>query len=366
MQKLVLVGAGHAHLYILKQLIEQPIEEIEVTLISPSEYQYYSGMFSGFTEGLYDIDDIRINVEQLCEKAHITWKKEALVSIDPKQKMFLTEQGSVDTYDVISFDIGSLTAHSDTKGVKEYTKRIKPNYYVEQSIKEMQTSDKPVIVGGGVAGTELALSLQAWRKKNHIQEPVTLISSSERLLEQESEKASKKIAQIVHERGLNLYLNAKATEVNSTKIVLENGMKIPYQDALWLTGPRAPELFKLSKLPVDGKGYLMVESTLQVKEYPSIFGAGDCVTLSHAPDTPKNGVFAIREAPILWENIKGFLTNGEGSHYTPQKRYLAIMSIGYKKGFMLYNPFYYDGKWAWILKHRIDKKFIEPYQQLTT
>ncbi|KGP72349.1 FAD-dependent oxidoreductase [Pontibacillus yanchengensis] len=363
MKQLILVGAGHAHLHIIKQWIDHAIDEVELTLLSPNEYQYYSGMFSGYTEGLYNIEDIRINVESLAEQAGATFYKEAVMSVDGAQKILLTDKGKVLSYDAVSFDIGSLTAHTELPGVKEYAKRIKPNYHFPDMIKEMQESSNPVIVGGGVAGTELALSLQAYRQKQNNQDPVTLISSSDYLLESQSQQASNKIEQIVRQREIFAHTGKKVREINSDHIITETNEKINYDDVMWLAGPKAPDLFRVSNLPIDQEGYLQVESTLQVKAYPSIFGAGDCVTLTNAPNLPKNGVFAIKQAPVLWDNLKGFLTESDGQHYKPQKHYLAIMSIGHKEGLFLYGSWAFKGKWAWKLKHYIDQKFIRSYQQ---
>lgn len=363
MRTLILVGAGHAHLHIIKNLIKEPLEGIEVILISPSRYQYYSGMFSGYTEGLYNIEDIRIDIAPLCKKASISWYEQAVVSLDAEQKILLTDQGEVLSYDALSFDIGSLTAHTDIKGVKEYARRIKPNFHFPEMIHAMQESKQPVVVGGGIVGTEVALSLQAWRTKHHYEEPVKLISSSFRLLENYAESISSKIENIVQNSNIQIHLKEKVEEINSTKIITDHN-KLDYKDVIWLGGPRAPELFRLSNLPIDEKGYLEVESTLQVKKYPSIFGAGDCVSFSHAPETPRNGVSAIRESPVLWENIKGFLTTGEGEHYTPQSKTLEIMSIGNQNGLLLYGGISLKGKLAWRLKHKIDKKFMKTYKNL--
>ncbi|WP_160846618.1 FAD-dependent oxidoreductase [Pontibacillus yanchengensis] len=363
MKQLILVGAGHAHLHIIKQWIDHAIDEVELTILSPNEYQYYSGMFSGYTEGLYDIEDIRVNVESLAEQAGATFYKEAVMSVDGEQKILLTDKGKVLSYDAVSFDIGSLTAHTDLPGIKEYAKRIKPNYHFPDMIKEMQESSNPVIVGGGIAGTELALSLQAYRQKHQEIAHVTLISSSNRLLENQSQKASNKMEQIVQEREISTHTGKRVREIDSTHIITETNEKIDYKDVLWLAGPKAPDLFRVSNLPIDEEGYLQVESTLQVKAHPSIFGAGDCITLTNAPNLPKNGVFAIKQAPILWDNLKGFLTDSDGQHYKPQKKYLAIMSIGHKEGFLLYGSWTFKGKLAWKLKHSIDQKFIQSYQQ---
>ncbi|WP_158211691.1 hypothetical protein [Alkalihalobacterium alkalinitrilicum] len=50
MSELILIGGGHAHLAILRALRKETIPD-EIILISPNKYQYYSGIFSGFTEG---------------------------------------------------------------------------------------------------------------------------------------------------------------------------------------------------------------------------------------------------------------------------------------------------------------------------
>lgn len=49
MKTLVLVGGGHAHLHCLEQINNDSQKDWRVKLISPSPYQYYSGMFSGLS-----------------------------------------------------------------------------------------------------------------------------------------------------------------------------------------------------------------------------------------------------------------------------------------------------------------------------
>lgn len=68
-KRLLLVGAGHAHLEVLKQLAEHGLSDVDVCLITPSPYQYYSGMFSGFTEGIYTEEDTRVDLRPLAQRA---------------------------------------------------------------------------------------------------------------------------------------------------------------------------------------------------------------------------------------------------------------------------------------------------------
>ena len=70
-------------------------------------------------------------------------------------------------------------------------------------------------------------------------------------------------------------------------------------------------------------GYLLVEDTLQVKDYPAIFAAGDCASIRQYPDLPKAGVIAVRQSEVLWKNIKGFINEKDGSRLPATKEVLV-------------------------------------------
>lgn len=50
MKRLVLLGAGHAHRVALRQFARDPLPETEL-VVSPSRWQYYSGMIPGWLGG---------------------------------------------------------------------------------------------------------------------------------------------------------------------------------------------------------------------------------------------------------------------------------------------------------------------------
>jgi pyridine nucleotide-disulfide oxidoreductase family protein len=359
LKKLLLIGAGHAHLHIMKKLQEKK-ENYEVTIISPSEYQYYSGMFSGYLEGLYNKEDMRVHIPTLAKAAGIHFTEGAALSIDAKAKVVLTEKGDILSYDVLSVDIGSLTAGIDVPGARKHALRVKPNYRIEEVAKAMQDSEKPVVVGGGAAGVEMALALTA-RRKLEDKKPVSVISHSS-LLENTSAKAQEKIKQIMQDKSLPLYLQEKVANVTSSHIITTTGNQIAYDEVLWLTGPKAPGLFRTSQLPVDEAGYLLVEDTLQVKKYPAIFAAGDCASIQQYPNLPKAGVVAVRQSEVLWENIKGFMKGTNGRRFQPKNTYLSILSTGNKQGLLLYGKIVLHHSLSWKLKNRIDQKFMNTYK----
>ncbi|MBY6037599.1 FAD-dependent oxidoreductase [Fictibacillus nanhaiensis] len=358
MSHILLVGGGHAHLSILRNLLNETARDFEVTLISSSKYQYYSGMFSGFTEGLYSEEEIRIDLESLCKKASVSFIEDTIISFDPLQKVLLGFSGGIYNFDVISFDIGSGINSELTKTIGL---NIKPNYQFPDQIKTFRSSEKPVVIGGGSAGVELALSTLAWRrKKNRNRAPVTLISSSP-LLDSYGAAATKKIRGIAKNHDLRFYENEQVEDVTEDYLLTSNGSRIAYSAILPVTGPKASSIFKQALLPIDKAGFMMVEDTLQNHEFPFVFGAGDCVTLAGYEHLPKNGVYAVRQGPVLWKNIKNYLSRQSLDRFYPQKKFVSILSTGNQNGLFTYGGFAVQGKWAWTLKNMIDKRFMNKH-----
>lgn len=358
MRKLLLIGAGHAHLYVLKQLERSPLKDVEVTLLTPSEYEYHSGMFSGFAEGLYSLDEIRINARILAERAGVKWMEGAAMSIDPERKAVLTEQGKMLDYDAVSFNVGSLTHGTDRPGVLENADTIRPNYRVPEVITDIHNAVRPVVVGGGLEATEMALSLQT-RREREGKEPLVWVTEGG-LLDQEVPQAGEKVEKLAREKGVKLHLFDGAEAVASKKVVTASNRKIPYDRLLWMTGPRPHQMFSVS-LPVDEIGYLLVEETLQVKQYPSIFGIGSCASVRSYPHLSRNGMQAVKQAPVLWENLKGFFGGGEGLLYRPGSSFMTIMSTGDRKAMLFYKDKMFSGRWAWWMKNRINRSFMKQF-----
>ncbi len=143
MVDILLVGGGHTHLGIL-QRIRMKAVDYQVTLISASTYQYYSGMFSGFTEGLYSEQGIRINLKEL---SGVTFIKDTIVNVDATNRKLVGTTGIVYDFKLVSFDIGSSVGSFDGS-IKQI--EIKPNFVFPKEINTFRETAFPVVVGGGL------------------------------------------------------------------------------------------------------------------------------------------------------------------------------------------------------------------------
>ncbi len=360
-EKLLLIGGGHAHLSLLKKMKKNQLPNCEVTLLNPTSKYYYSGMFSGYVEGIYALEDLEINLASLCERAGVQFIEGTAMSVDAKQKMVLTEKGDILSFDVLSFDIGTRRKSMEELPESDSIYHLNRKEQIQELGTDESRRGEVVIIGGGAAGIELGFSIQSWKKKQGDDGNVSIISSSPIYGESEDDRCKKQLKEKLIGAGVVLRENERVEEVRDREVVV-GSESVPYDALLWMTGSEAPKLYKSSKLPTDDEGYLLVEDTLQVKEYPFIFGSGNGVTVRQYPEIPRNGVMAVRQGEVLWDNLEGFLGSGEGYHFKPQKRYLTILSTGSRHGYLRYGSFCTAGKLAWKMKNKIDQKFMSTFK----
>ncbi|MGM0844837.1 MAG: NAD(P)/FAD-dependent oxidoreductase [Bacillota bacterium] len=356
MKKLLLAGGGHSHIQVLKRLKEEPLKDVDITLISPSKYQYCPELFPGYSEDRYEEKEVRVDLKELAENAGVNWKEGAVLSIDPGQKLALTAEGEILKFDIISLNIGSMTSGTDKISLSDNIYTIKPNYQFTTAVKAVRGVDNPVIIGGNAAAVEIASSVQAWRTKQNIHNPITVIAQN-RLLPEMEEYISDEVARRLRGSGIILYEGETLKKMEENKVFI-NSKEIPFSKLLWLQNPKAPDLFRLSKLPVDENGYLSIEKTLQVKEYPFIFGAGEGAVIKGHQLSTHSLYTSRKQGNVLFTNIRGFLDTGEGE-LVEEIHIPILLELGNKQGFAVFRNRPLFGRIPWALRQIQNKKLLK-------
>ncbi|SEI09243.1 NADH dehydrogenase, FAD-containing subunit [Halobacillus karajensis] len=358
-KRLLLVGAGHAHLEVLKQLKSEWRERVDVCMITPSPYQYYSGMFSGYTEGIYSEEEMRVDIRALARAAnvHLIQKKAAYLKAD--QQKVVCEDGAVYPFDVVSFDIGSKSSPASFE--ETAVQAIQPNYDFSTQIRELRETTMPLIVGGGAAGTELAMSLQTYKQNHQIPGQVRLILS-EGILADGPKWVSAKLRKLLKKKDIRIWENERVEEVFEGFVKTDKGNRVRHTGVLYLGGALGDPIFEKSSLAIDERYFALIRSTLQFRDYDYIFGAGDCVTMIDLPQLEKRGVYAARQGLVLWNNLKNYFSDKPLKSFAPQKKALSILSTGGKKGFFIYGALHAHNQKAWQLKDKMDRAFMAKYK----
>ena len=372
--KLLLAGAGHTHLEILRRLIVEPLPEVELTLVSVGPLHHYSGMVPGYLQGTYQEEEIAVRVPDLVERAGGSFVAGKAVGVDPAGRRVRVEtaEGVREIpYDLVSFAVGSNTAGIDAPGIAGEAQRIKPLERVhalrERLLALADGSDAvPVaVVGGGAAGVEVALAIAAVLEKGgRAAHRITILESGEDILSGYRDRFRERAREILRKRKIEIRTGLRVSAVHAGEVETEEGVRVHSRLTVWLTGAVAWPLFRDSGLPLDDRGFLLIDDALRSVADPRIFAVGDCGTLASHPDTPKAGVYAVREGPVLWESLKAALRGGEPPRYEPQHGFLSILNTGDGRALLDYKGVVSHSRWAWRLKDWIDRRFMARYQGL--
>src|SRR6185312_16056471 len=98
--RLLLVGAGHAHLEILRRLILQPLPDVALTVVSLGNLHHYSGMVPGFLQGTYREDEIAVRVPDLVARGRGQFLAGRAVALRPKSQVVHVQTGPEETVEV--------------------------------------------------------------------------------------------------------------------------------------------------------------------------------------------------------------------------------------------------------------------------
>ena len=71
MKRLLLLGGGHAHIEVLRDLAAMPERDLQVTLVTPSHRMIYTGMVPGVIAGHYTFPECTIDLTQLAQRANV-------------------------------------------------------------------------------------------------------------------------------------------------------------------------------------------------------------------------------------------------------------------------------------------------------
>ena len=118
-----------------------------------------------------------------------------------------------------------------------------------------------------------------------------------------------------------------------------------------------------SGLSLDARGFIAVDAKLRANGRDDVFAAGD--TIAFKPrEIPKSGVYAVRAGPVLANNIRRALTGKRFRRFRPQRRALYLVSTGQRHAIGTRNGFVVQADWVWRWKDRIDRRFMEKFNEL--
>ena len=287
-------------------------------------------------------------------------------------------------YDVLVMAAGSVARTLPIPGLAEHGigfKNVGEAIYLRNHVlaklDAASSTDDPVVrsraltftfVGGGYAGIEAFAELEDmaryaldryYPRLSPADMRWVLVEATGRILpEVDLDMAAWTVEQLTR-RGMDVRLNTRLESISEDGVVtLGDGESFPSDTLVWTAGSKPTPMVAHSDLPLDERGRVLCEATLQVRGMDGAWAAGD---LAAVPDLSKkddptatcapNAQHAVRQAKQLADNIVAVVEGREPEPYV--HAYVgSVASLGLHKGVAQVYGVKLKGWPAWMM-HRI-------------
>ncbi|WP_258393813.1 NAD(P)/FAD-dependent oxidoreductase [Halomonas sp. SL1] len=370
---LLLVGAGHAHLHLVSQRARLPMPR--VMLLDPGGF-WYSGMAGGVLGGQHSPAADRLEPMALARRHGVEGLRGRLAGLDPDRYEALLDDGRRLAVSAVSLNLGSTVntppAHPegpDIWPVKPIPRLVALRHRLAHDFAAGKCP-RLLVAGGGASGVEVACQLRALADRHGVDPTIRLLTRSSDLLPGAPRGAvrwlHRRLVQrrIAVETGLALVGHlpggSMATPPNQPPSE-DNAHFIPADHVIHAVGLAPPTLLERLGLPIiPGRG-LAVTDYLQSPALPWVFAAGDCAAMIDH-ELPRLGVYGVRQAPVLLDNLAAWWHGEALRPYRPQSRALSILDLGRRQALAMRGGAWWGGRLAWYWKRRLDERFLTGYR----
>src|SRR5210317_896986 len=224
---LVIVGAGHAHLTVLKNLQKFQNSGHDVTVVNASPLHYYSGMGPGMLSGIYRPEEIRFNVKKLSEDRGAAFVEDKVIRVQPHERRIDLQSGNEIPYDVISLNTGSFVPVAESMLTDETVFTVKPIENLLKAnrkvVKILKTRElKATVVGGGPTGVEVAGNLDRLVRNESGKCRITLVAGT-RLLAQFKGSVRQRALNSLRGRNVQVLEGVRLSAIKDGMVELSDG-----------------------------------------------------------------------------------------------------------------------------------------------
>ena len=353
MSGLLLAGGGHSHALMLRRWSMQPARRPSglITLVSRSSTALYSGMVPGLIAGIYDRDQVSVNLRDLADQAGVALVVAEITALHLERHLLQLQQRPALPFELLSLNLGAVTQTSPapTEGLVPI-KPLEPAlaYLADQDLRMIDPHFAATVfrvVGSGLAAVETVLALRhRWPER-----PL--------LLQIRPGQVNPAVLSALRDAGIRVIDAASRPETDHSNA----------SAGLLCTGSRAPGWLAESGLPCcPVSGRVRTEATLQVIGQTNLFGAGDCAIIDSQPRAP-SGVWAVRAASPLARNLEAVAAGQLPKRWYPQGKALQLLG-GFRhgsptawalRGNRILGP--HPLLWRW--KTAIDARFMAMFQR---
>ncbi len=375
-KKIVILGGGFGGLYTYKGLYKYfEHDDIDITIVNRNNYFLFTPMLHEVATGGISHHQVVESIRQIIYKTNDKLHIAELESIDCINQKVKTTLGEL-KYDVLVVALGATTNFFNTPGAEEHALVLKDlrdaiklrNLLIQkfEDASEMNEEDRKkeltfAVVGGGPTGVEIVTEMAELINDTLMKyyhgiikcEDVTLslINQSSEVLNPFHESLRKEALEVLKDSGVKVMLNTSVKEVRKDSVVLGDDSVLPVSTVVWTAGVKPNTPVFSSPIHLDKGGRVIVNSYLQIENYPNVFVLGDVASFALKPEDrplPMLAQVAVSQGAHVGRNIKRLLEGGELAPFSFKLKG-SLVSLGQWRAVADIYGFKFSGPLAWFV-----------------
>jgi NADH:quinone reductase (non-electrogenic) len=325
----LVVGGGFAGGYVARLLGKRG-----ATIASPENFMLYTPMLPEAASGTLEPRHVVVPLRQMCPHAELLLGRATALDLADRRAHVETEEGIVTVgYENVVVALGAISRTlpipglaDNALGFKTLADAIYLRNHVLRRLEAAVAAPSEgqrrreltfVFVGAGYAGVEALAELSdlvrdALRYYPTLRdEPQhwVLVDAAPKILPEIPTTLGDYAARQLSGRGVDIRVETTLESVEPHAAVLSDGDRILTSTVVWTAGVRANPLNERFGLPLDERGRIRVEPTLEVEGLPNVWALGDGARVPNLATPgqydPPTCQHALRQARRLAKNLTG-------------------------------------------------------------
>jgi NADH:ubiquinone reductase (H+-translocating) len=316
--KIVILGAGYAGIFLCTNLSSKLKDVAEITLVDRNDYHQLMQEIHLVASGFRTSEQLKIPISSLLKGKKVNFIQSNVKKVLPDKRTIILDNEEID-YDELIVCLGSSTKYFNIPGADKYTLPLRSIYdasIIQDHISKIIAEDKKnniVIVGAGATGISLAGALAEMinlsKNKNNVK--VNIVEATSTILYGWDEKIKNKVEDILKKKGIRIFHNSIVEKVEKDTLFLKDGLQINSSLIIWTAGVRGFNVEIEPAIDKTNDGRIIVNEYCKTSAYDNIYAIGDIAAMKNTKGVlyPPLAQIAVRQARYLADYISEYYTN---------------------------------------------------------
>ena len=329
-KNIVIIGGGFGGITLARRLERLSPAGADIHLVSEENHITYSPLLAEVAGASILPGHVVAPLRQMVKRTHFLMAR--VREIDLERQEVRCGDGDPVPFDHLVLALGRRANQAMIPGMERYALPLKTpgdalhiRNRILSRLEQAEFENDParrcwlttfIVIGGGASGVEVAGEIMDFLSRSHRYYPrtgqdecrVILLHEGDHILPELSRSLGEYAHRKMSERGMQIHLECRATEIRDEGVVLPDGECIEGGNVISTVGTRPNPLVEALPLEKE-RGRIVTDPDLSVPGHSNIWALGDCATVPNGKDgpCPPTAQFATRQAKTLGYNIAASL-----------------------------------------------------------